>query len=619
MKIIRRIIFAFICCCLLADSLPQLLPKANAASAMTASEACVEFIKNVEGFSPQPYYDYKQYTVGYGTKCPTEKFFDYTANGIPRTEADALLRDHLAVISDAINTKLIDKYGLTLSQHQFDALVSFSFNIGTGWLTYDSSLRNAILRDAGDNDLVYAFGLYCTAGGKYLPGLITRRLCEANIYLNGVYHQKVSDSYGYVYYDANGGSLTYRVQGYVCDSSTAPVSDATRTNDVFLGWYTELNGGSQVTILDRAVRGKTLFARWQSSENTDDQDANETTVRVTGDVVNIRSGPGSNYGVVRRVYQNSILTVSHISQLTTMRWGKTEDGWICLDYTSYDDVINGHTDSENNSGQSTAPDAEPDTEEDSLPDQQNAVTGIVNVNDALRIRSGPGTNYSVVGFLFNGKDIQILEQQAVGEMVWGRISKGWVSMDYIVTDDSYWDSTTTPDTDPPQEPEQPPEQIPEQVPEQLPEQDQDPESTDSSGIMEPTSIKGIITADALRIRSGAGTNNRIVGFYYQNDSVIVLEKIQIDSVYWGRTNKGWINLNYLSTDASDYEPSQPEANGTMTVIADCLRVRKGFGTDHRIAELLYYGDTVEVFETETVDGTVWGRVHNGWICMDYVR
>lgn len=269
---------------------------------MTASEACVEFIKNVEGFSPQPYYDYKQYTVGYGTKCPTEKFFDYTANGIPRTEADALLRDHLAMISDAINSKLIDKYGLSFSQHQFDALVSFSFNIGTGWLTYDSSLRNAILRDAGDNNLVYAFGLYCTAGGKYLPGLITRRLCEANIYLNGVYHQKVSDSYGYVYYDANGGSLTYRVQGYVCDNSTAPISDAKRPNDEFLGWYTELNGGSQVTILDRSVRGKTLFARWQSSQNTDDQDANETTVRVTGDVVNIRSGPGTDYGIVRRVY-----------------------------------------------------------------------------------------------------------------------------------------------------------------------------------------------------------------------------------------------------------------------------------------------------------------------------
>lgn len=592
---------------------------------MSASEACVEFIKNVEGFSPQPYYDYKQYTVGYGTKCPTEKFFDYTANGIPRTEADALLRDHLAMITDAINSKLIDKYGLSFSQHQFDALVSFSFNIGTGWLTYDSSLRNAILRDAGDNDLVYAFGLYCTAGGKYLPGLITRRLCEANIYLNGVYHQKVSDSYGYVYYDANGGSLTYRVQGYVCDNSTAPISDAKRPNDEFLGWYTELNGGSQVTILDRSVRGKTLFARWQSSQNTDDQDANETTVRVTGDVVNIRSGPGTNYGIVRRVYQNSMLTISHISQLTTMRWGKTDDGWISLNYTNYDDVINRHpdADSENNSVQPTVPDREPDTEDDTLPDHQNAVTGIVKVNDALRIRSGPGTNYSVVGFLFDGKDVQILEQEAVGEMVWGRISKGWISMDYIVTDDFDWDSTTTPDTDQPQEPEQLPEKplehIPEQVPEQLPEPEQEQESTGPSGSAESTAIKGIITADALRIRSGAGTNNRIVGFYYQNESVVVFEKVQVDSVYWGRTNKGWINLNYLSADDSDYEPSQPETNGTMTVIADCLRVRKGIGTDHRIAELLYYGDTVEVFETQTVDGTVWGRVHNGWICMDYVR
>ena len=37
------------------------------------------------------------------------------------------------------------------------------------------------------------------------------------------------------------------------------------------------------------------------------------------------------------------------------------------------------------------------------------VTGIVTSNDFLRVRSGPGTNHAVVGFLFNGKEVDILE------------------------------------------------------------------------------------------------------------------------------------------------------------------------------------------------------------------
>ena len=83
---------------------------AYADTEMTASESCVDFIKQVEGFSARPYYDYKQHTVGYGTKCPTEKYFDYMANGISKTEADVLLRDTVASVADTINKKLIQHF-----------------------------------------------------------------------------------------------------------------------------------------------------------------------------------------------------------------------------------------------------------------------------------------------------------------------------------------------------------------------------------------------------------------------------------------------------------------------------------------------------------------------------
>ncbi len=550
-------------------------------------------------------------------------------NGIPKSEAETLLRETVTEISDIISEQLIDRYQLSFTQHQFDALVSFSFNIGTSWMSYDSTLRNALLRSADTNELVYAFSLYSTAGGQYLSALISRRLCEANMYLNGVYSQNVSDTYGYVFYEPNGGSLTYRVQGFMCENNAAPAADAVRTGDVFVGWYTDLSGGTQVDVLSRELTGKTLFAHWQSSEQEESENAVSTIVTVTGDVVNIRKGPGTNYGIAKQVRRNDLLVVSHVTKLTNMTWGKVQDGWICLDYTNYNQVVNGTDSSED--GGNNAPSTEttiPGSNSESTvpaPEQQTAIPGTVRVNDLLRIRSGPGTTYATVGYLTNGTAVEILEQKAGNSMTWGRISRGWVSMDYITTENQNTQETvnpnppmeTEPETTPETEPTAPPETRPSQEPETQPDQN----TTGSDFTSESVSIRGRITADALRVRSGAGTDNRIVGFYYQDQIVTVSERVMISGVYWGRTDKGWINLDYLASDSSapPEENTPPATTGNMTVIADCLRVRKGTGTEYRIAELLYLGDTVHVFETTTVDGILWGRVENGWICMDYVK
>ena len=593
-----RIAFGAVCLCLLLCCATDLIPQASAASELKASNSCVDFIKSNEGFSSTPYYDYGQYTVGYGTKCPDDKYDQYKAHGISKQDAEALLRNELTEIEETLNQKFIDKYNLTVPQQQFDALVSFSYNVGTGWISYDSSLRNAILSNASDADLTYAFSLYCTAGGKYLPGLVKRRLCEANIYMNGIYSKNLSNDFGYVYYDTNGGTLEYRVQGYLCAGNPVPAADATRSGSTFLGWYTELNGGTKVDVLTGAMTGKTLFARWQSSDTTADQNATSTTVKVTGDGVNIRSGPGTAYGIVKQVYRNTSVTVTHITHLTDMRWGKIQDGWICLDFTNYDEVISGSS--------STAP--EPPSNGGSASDNsiwsdfwgdsnntnnQTAVTGTVNVNDYLIIRSGAGTNYNAVGFLFKGDQVEILEQRTVGSREWGRISKGWVCMDYIVTGNNSSNSGTN----------------------------QKPESgnTNSSGQAESVSIKGKITADALRIRSAAGTDKTIVGFYYRNDTVTITEKVLVGSVYWGKTNRGWISIDYVQEETSNDNTMDTSGLGKKTIKADCLRIRQNPGTDQKIVGLLYNGNTVTITEIKTVGGTSWGRIDKGWISMDYVK
>ena len=54
----------------------------SAVSELVTSDACIDLIKNEEGFVSKPYWDYSQYTVGYGTKCPDDKLAYYQEYGI---------------------------------------------------------------------------------------------------------------------------------------------------------------------------------------------------------------------------------------------------------------------------------------------------------------------------------------------------------------------------------------------------------------------------------------------------------------------------------------------------------------------------------------------------------
>ena len=73
-----------------------------------------------------------------------------------------------------------------------------------------------------------------------------------------------------------------------------------------------------------------------------------------------------------------------------------------------------------------------DEEDEDVDD--DTVTGYI-IADGLRIRSGPGTDYATVGSLEYGDGVTITDQVEDGNGVtWGKISKGWVSMDYVELD-----------------------------------------------------------------------------------------------------------------------------------------------------------------------------------------
>ena len=65
------------------------------------------------------------------------------------------------------------------------------------------------------------------------------------------------------------------------------------------------------------------------------------------------------------------------------------------------------------------------------------------------------------------------------------------------------------------------------------------------------------------------------------------------------------------------EPAEVGVSGTV-FNTDSLNVRKGPGTNFDTVTSLKRGSVVEVFEQSAVDGTVWGRIANGWVNMQYV-
>lgn len=553
---------------------------------MVTSAECIRILKLEEGFSRTPYWDYAQWTVGYGTACPADKLEEYKANGISEAEAEALLRTHLTKYESEIH-KLVDKTGLVLTQNQFDALVMFTYNCGSAW-TYqtDGVLYKAVVGCATGNELINAFSRWCYAGGSVKTFLLRRRLCEANMYLNGVYSQKAPDNFAYALFDAAGGECSPNVQGYDTSLTATIIPVPTYKGYSFDGWYTARTGGAKVNVLDASTKNARLYAHWKDAQGNDPalDDSNGVKVTVTANDVNVRKGPGTNYDIVSKANSGDQLVITETATGTGYTWGKFASGWICLDYTTYET------------------ETKPDTEE--KPSTETTGMGTVKVSDVLRIRSGPSTAYSVVGHLNNGDRVKILEQKIAGHMIWGKIDKGWISMDYVVMDKS--ESTQPPATEPPAT--EPPTTEPpatEQVKPEVP-------SNDTTVVTGTVNVK-----DFLRIRTGPSTSSAVVGYLSPNEKVTITERTTSGSMIWGKMSKGWVSMDYITLDKTAESTPAQKLTGTVKV-SDFLRVRSGPGTSYAIAGYLSPNEKVTITEKRQVGNTTWGKISSGWVSMDYI-
>lgn len=141
---------------------------------MKTSDKGLQLIKQFEGFSAKPYKCPAGVpTIGYGATYYTDgRRVTMADKPVTEPEATALLRAMLSSYEAGV-----DRYvQVPLTQGQFDALVSFAYNVGLSSLKGSTLLR--LLNDKNYAGAASQFARWNKAGGKVLPGLTRRREAE---------------------------------------------------------------------------------------------------------------------------------------------------------------------------------------------------------------------------------------------------------------------------------------------------------------------------------------------------------------------------------------------------------------------------------------------------------
>ncbi|KAK3293582.1 lysozyme-like domain-containing protein [Chaetomium fimeti] len=140
-----------------------------------SNSATVDLIGKSEGFSSKVYNDPAGYpTVGYGHLCTKAKCAEIKYK-IPLSVSDGkkLLADDMKKFEKCITAMLTSKAVLNLNQ--YGALVSWSFNVGCGAAQGSSLIKRLNKGENVNKVLSNELPKWVHAGGKKLPGLVTRR------------------------------------------------------------------------------------------------------------------------------------------------------------------------------------------------------------------------------------------------------------------------------------------------------------------------------------------------------------------------------------------------------------------------------------------------------------
>lgn len=152
---------------------------------MKASNQGKNLIKEAEGLSLDAYLCPAGIpTIGWGHTKGVKM-----GQHITKGQAEDMLVEDIAPIERMLNGLRIN-----FRQEQFDALTSWIFNLGEGRFNSSTMLKR-ILENAKDEEITDQLIKWTYSGNQQLPGLIKRRVAEANLFI------------GYERYKVNNGKI----------------------------------------------------------------------------------------------------------------------------------------------------------------------------------------------------------------------------------------------------------------------------------------------------------------------------------------------------------------------------------------------------------------------------
>ena len=237
------------------------------------SEKLIEIIKEYEGFSPTPFRDAGNWSIGYGLHGNLESLPSY----LSEAEADGILRRDLNRRAATLN-EYFRKVGFHATQGQFDALVDLTYNTGPSWIgkcRLATAIENG-LENYSDVEIADFLGVFCHVDGTVLDQLLKRRLHDVSMFLYGDYTGKSAERFVVVRCNENGGYIERDISFYIKGEPYGELPTATKKGARLLGW--KKSDGELLKETDIAEEDLKVKAVWYDSMYAP-EDPTEPTVR----------------------------------------------------------------------------------------------------------------------------------------------------------------------------------------------------------------------------------------------------------------------------------------------------------------------------------------------------
>jgi len=279
------------------------------------------------------------------------------------------------------------------------------------------------------------------------------------------------------------------------------------------------------------------------------------TGTITADVLNIRSNHNTSSNIIGKINYNTKVSILEIA-----------NGWYKIKYNNTTGWISGEyvkLDSNSNTVQASK-------------------TGIVTAT-ALNVRSAGNTSSRIIGSLSKNAKVQIISTSNGWHKIKYNNTTGFVSAEYINTSSSNSNSGNG-----------------------------NTNNNNSNSSDSTVKSNGIVNADALNVRSGASTSNKIIGSLRKNATVQIIStsngwhKIKYNNAI-GFVSAEYITISSNNSGNNNSSSGNNNSSNNNTVIstgivkADALNVRSGANTSSKIVGTLYKNSKVEILSTS-----------NGW-------